>query len=142
MRSGHLLAEESPQNLLSLYALSSLEDVFLKLCMKDVGSGKHATAPVVSTISDGRAYPAIGQPDGHDNPVFAQGYGANPDAIAPSTVADIDQQHHANEDDDEAHKNLAELPIVSAVPFYLSFVSKRAGRLVTVPGVSRYRMPR
>lgn len=35
MRSGRLLAEESPENLLKDYRLPSLEDVFLKLCMKD-----------------------------------------------------------------------------------------------------------
>ena len=35
MRSGKLLAQDSPQNLLSTYSLDSLEDVFLQLCMKD-----------------------------------------------------------------------------------------------------------
>ncbi|EFX84768.1 ABC protein, subfamily ABCH [Daphnia pulex] len=35
MRSGRLLAEDSPENLLRDYNLSSLEDVFLKLCMAD-----------------------------------------------------------------------------------------------------------
>lgn len=34
MRSGRLLAEESPQVLLSLYKCQSLEDVFLKLSRK------------------------------------------------------------------------------------------------------------
>lgn len=34
MRSGKLLAEESPQRLLSIYNCSSLEDVFLKLSRK------------------------------------------------------------------------------------------------------------
>lgn len=33
MRSGRLLAEDSPDKLLTHYNLSSLEDVFLKLCM-------------------------------------------------------------------------------------------------------------
>lgn len=113
MRSGHLLAEESPHNLLTLYGLSSLEDVFLKLCMKDVGNGKHGTAPVVSTISHGHAYPVVvvgGQApsDGHDNPAFAQSYGANPDAITADSI-----DHRNNEDDDEEHKNLAQLSIVS-----------------------------
>lgn len=104
MRSGHLLAEESPHNLLALYGLSSLEDVFLKLCMKDMGAGKHPAAPVVATISTGaHAYAA-----GHDNPVFSPGYGANPDA-APAAEMD-----HHNEDDDEDHKNLAQLSIVSS----------------------------
>jgi hypothetical protein len=35
MRSGRLLAEDSPENLLRDFNLSSLEDVFLKLCMTD-----------------------------------------------------------------------------------------------------------
>ena len=35
MRSGHLLAEKSPHNLLTTYGLRSLEDVFLKLCVKE-----------------------------------------------------------------------------------------------------------
>lgn len=35
MRSGRLLAEDSPQNLLSMHNLNSLEDVFLKLCIKE-----------------------------------------------------------------------------------------------------------
>jgi hypothetical protein len=38
MRSGRLLAEDSPENLLRDYNLSSLEDVFLKLCMADCGN--------------------------------------------------------------------------------------------------------
>ncbi|XP_046464439.1 ABC transporter G family member 20-like [Daphnia pulex] len=38
MRSGRLLAEDSPDNLLREYNLSSLEDVFLKLCMADFGN--------------------------------------------------------------------------------------------------------
>lgn len=35
MRSGHLLAEDSPANLLKIHQCIGLEDVFLKLCMKD-----------------------------------------------------------------------------------------------------------
>lgn len=35
MRSGRLLAEDSPLNLLKIHSCLSLEDVFLKLCMKD-----------------------------------------------------------------------------------------------------------
>ena len=34
MRSGRLLVEESPNNLLYSHGLDSLEDVFLKLCVK------------------------------------------------------------------------------------------------------------
>jgi hypothetical protein len=35
MRSGRLLAEDSPHSLLHTFMLSSLEDVFLKLCVKE-----------------------------------------------------------------------------------------------------------
>jgi hypothetical protein len=34
MRNGILLAEDTPQNILNSYACQSLEDAFLKLCMK------------------------------------------------------------------------------------------------------------
>ena len=34
MRNGILLAEDSPQNILSRYEVDSLEDAFLHLCMK------------------------------------------------------------------------------------------------------------
>ena len=57
MRSGVLLAEESPQTLLSMYGLSSLEDVFLELCMKgqlppDDRLAEKDVAPSLQTISD------------------------------------------------------------------------------------------
>ena len=57
MRSGVLLAEESPQTLLSMYGLSSLEDVFLELCMKgqlppDDRPAEKDVALSVQTISD------------------------------------------------------------------------------------------
>ena len=35
MRVGKLLAEDSPDNLLSRFSKPSLEDVFLELCMRD-----------------------------------------------------------------------------------------------------------
>ena len=40
MRQGRLLAEDSPENLLTIFNLSSLEDVFLALCTK-IESQKH-----------------------------------------------------------------------------------------------------
>lgn len=49
MRSGRLLAEESPQNLLRNYQLETLEQVFLKLCMKD---GNRKDTPNAVTKSD------------------------------------------------------------------------------------------
>ena len=35
MRNGKLLAEDSPLQLLTIYGLETLEQVFLKLCVKD-----------------------------------------------------------------------------------------------------------
>lgn len=35
MRSGRLLAETSPSSLIQHFALPSLEDIFLKLCLQD-----------------------------------------------------------------------------------------------------------
>lgn len=111
MRSGHLLAEESPHNLLSLHGLSTLEDVFLKLCMKD-GVVKHATAPVVATITNGKTgYPNMAHQqdlEGHDNPAYVQTFN-NVDAI----TTDIDHQHHNSQDEEEDHTALAQLSIVS-----------------------------
>lgn len=37
MRGGRLLVEDSPENLIRDYGLPSLEDVFLKVCLKDGG---------------------------------------------------------------------------------------------------------
>jgi len=51
MRSGRILAEGSPDNLLKRYHKESLEDVFLTLCMQDdkSGSGKVASLNTPST---------------------------------------------------------------------------------------------
>ncbi|XP_046646482.1 ABC transporter G family member 20-like isoform X3 [Daphnia pulicaria] len=110
MRSGHLLAEESPHNLLSLHGLSTLEDVFLKLCMKD-GVVKHATAPVVATITNGKTgYPNMAHQqdlEGHDNPAYVQTFN-NVDAI----TTDIDHQHHNSQDEEEDPTALAQLSII------------------------------
>lgn len=40
MRHGHLLAEDSPSQLLSIYGLNTLEEVFLKLCVKEDSAHK------------------------------------------------------------------------------------------------------
>ncbi|XP_057369454.1 ABC transporter G family member 20-like [Daphnia carinata] len=40
MRSGRLLVQDSPENLLNNYRAPSLEDVFLKLCIKDDGKNQ------------------------------------------------------------------------------------------------------
>ena len=38
MRHGKLLAEDSPMQLLNIYSLNTLEEVFLKLCVKEESS--------------------------------------------------------------------------------------------------------
>jgi hypothetical protein len=79
--------------------------------MKD-GVVKHATAPVVATITNGKnSYPNMVHPqemEGHDNPAYVQTFN-NVDAI----TADIDHQHHNSQDEEEDHKALAQLSIVS-----------------------------
>lgn len=46
MRSGRLLAEESPRVLLSMYNCSSLEEVFLKLSRKQGSDGQPQEGPI------------------------------------------------------------------------------------------------
>ncbi|KAI9558265.1 ABC protein [Daphnia sinensis] len=79
MRSGRLLAEESPENLLINYNLSSLEDVFLKLCMKDEGNDQERQEPEVleRTVSSSSMRRNVARPQqpssGHDNMAFERG---------------------------------------------------------------------
>jgi len=115
MRSGHLLAEESPHNLLTTHGLTSLEDVFLKLCMKD-GVVARPSMKVAATTASGNGYPVLQQgvdDAGHDNPAFAQSFN-NPDAITGSPTIDMVDGHHQQhqENADEDHKNLAQLSII------------------------------
>lgn len=71
MRSGRLLAQESPANLLSQYRLESLEDVFLKLCMKDsIAQRPEAVQQESATYLDVSNHHAV---NGHDNPAFEHG---------------------------------------------------------------------
>ena len=82
MRSGRLLAEESPQSLLESHNLTSLEDVFLKLCMKDVTSSPPSTpstvptsvasTPIVTDKPQRRQERQQEFDNGQDNPVFEQ----------------------------------------------------------------------
>jgi len=130
MRSGHLLAEESPHNLLTTHGLTSLEDVFLKLCMKD-GVVARPSMKIAATVTSGNGYPALQQgvdDAGHDNPAFAQSFN-NPDAITGSQGIDMVDHHHQQQqhenNSEEDHKNLAQLSIVSVQTsvneFFLSF---------------------
>lgn len=75
MRSGRLLVEESPQNLLRDYGLSSLEDVFLKLCLKDDGNvpAGQSTESNLVALKDTDQISAQQPPDGHVNMSVPQG---------------------------------------------------------------------
>jgi hypothetical protein len=79
--------------------------------MKD-GVVKHATAPVVATITNGKTgYPNMAHQqdlEGHDNPAYVQTFN-NVDAI----TTDIDHQHHNSQDEEEDPTALAQLSIVS-----------------------------
>ncbi|XP_055525152.1 ABC transporter G family member 23 isoform X1 [Wyeomyia smithii] len=67
MRSGRLLAEESPACLLSMYRCSSLEDVFLKLSRKQ---GQTNVAPAELNISNNISLSALAFGKAKDNPVY------------------------------------------------------------------------
>jgi hypothetical protein len=70
MRSGRLLAEESPENLLKNYGLPTLEEVFLKLCMRD-GSYKVKDAVVNAPIPKEKSYTTSqNHLGGHENMAF------------------------------------------------------------------------
>ncbi len=70
MRCGRLLAEESPENLLKNYGLPTLEEVFLKLCMRD-GSYKVKDAVVNAPSFKEKSYTTFQKSlDGHDNMAF------------------------------------------------------------------------
>lgn len=70
MRSGRLLAEESPKNLLRIYGIKSLEDVFLKLCMKDNDTKETDNTTNGDNLTN--AIPRVGRVNmvGHENKAF------------------------------------------------------------------------
>ena len=51
MRSGKLLAEESPHVLLSMYGCQSLEEVFLKLSRKQAGNSNVNELNISNNVS-------------------------------------------------------------------------------------------
>jgi hypothetical protein len=64
MRSGRLLVEESPENLLNSYRLPSLEEVFLKICIRDgvknrveqrIGVVSSTSSPVITCQNGAQA---------------------------------------------------------------------------------------
>ncbi len=79
MRSGHLLAEESPQNLLTVHGLNTLEEVFLKLSTKERAKKHGALTASGRTVRSNDSTQQEEQ--GHDNPAFICTTD-NPDAIS------------------------------------------------------------
>ena len=53
MRSGYLLAQGEPQDLLRTHNLDSLEDVFLKLCVKTGGNQRDSVAMPLMITANG-----------------------------------------------------------------------------------------
>ena len=72
MRSGRLLTEDSPDDLLRHYNLSSLENVFLKLCMNDEGKSQieQRSEPLANAVMGCTATRAQQHPIGHDNMAY------------------------------------------------------------------------
>ena len=102
MRSGHLLAEESPQLLLSKHNLQSLEDVFLKLCLKDrqpqgAAAAAAASAASAATNGNGAAAGAGAAGVGVDNPAFTPTEGAAHDDDEKQRDADADSAVGVND---------------------------------------------
>ena len=52
MRSGVLIAQDSPHNLLTAHNLDSLEDVFLQLCVKQNSAATNDTAAITGEDDD------------------------------------------------------------------------------------------
>ncbi|XP_021960922.1 ABC transporter G family member 20 isoform X3 [Folsomia candida] len=67
MRSGRLLAEDSPPNLLKVHQCLSLEDVFLKLCMKDKSNNNNALVPMLNVVTNVNKNAASPQPPNEIN---------------------------------------------------------------------------
>ncbi|XP_032783939.2 LOW QUALITY PROTEIN: ABC transporter G family member 20 [Daphnia magna] len=93
MRSGRLLAEESPDNLLRNYRLPSLEEVFLKLCMKDDGENRTEPSQAIENCTNGtlRSVTGIRQPvGGHTNLAFDH-------STSQTNITEIDTiENHCN----------------------------------------------
>ena len=105
MRSGRLLAEESPDALLLRHNMTSLEDVFLTLCRKDGNqsneddgesnanrSSMRHRQRKPAAVTNGKN-PASGFHQGVDNPAFAQNFN-RPDALPGDDDKDASNYDH------------------------------------------------
>lgn len=79
MRHGKLLAEDSPDNLMSQHGMDNLEDVFLKLCISDSSRKAAKLANLgpleLSLAGKGHEYSGAGQHNGHQSAVLLDANG-------------------------------------------------------------------
>lgn len=94
MRNGHLLAEDSPQNLLEEFECAKLEDVFFKLCQLD---SHDENGSVLTTSSSMRSSNATTQ-DTENN-------SASETASTVETVACVESNTVALENEKNANQN-------------------------------------
>ena len=90
MRSGRLLAEESPNNLLRDFRRPSLEDAFLKLCMDEQRAESMANASI-SNATNGNTEEAQ-HPQGDQDNVDCEDVVSQTDI----TETNIHRQRHNN----------------------------------------------
>ena len=95
MRSGRLLAEDSPANLLKLHQCISLEDVFLKLCMKDKMTN-NASHDHANALPNNQALPALPMPG---SPAVDQ---HNPNLSIVAVCNEKNRHHHHHHHSSEA----------------------------------------
>ena len=104
MRSGRLLAEDSPDKLLAYYNLSSLEDVFLRLCMKQGANAVVGQLEIVANVIPSNETPQIvtlaqQQSEEHDNMGFD--YSVNEDNASEN---DVDLRNRKNSHESPANR--------------------------------------
>jgi hypothetical protein len=128
MRSGRLLAEDSPENLLRHYNLSSLEDVFLKLCMADCGN-EDKTANRIPTqqqctggIDNVAFHPSSSEMDISEKD--------NPQQMELNLL-------HRKKHEPPLSLSLADVSHTSFTNFNGTRVSKRSNRIYTLPSANR-----
>ncbi len=91
MRSGRLLAEESPNNLMRNFRRPSLEDAFLKLCMDEQQTESMENATISNATIQYTEEAQQQQPQG-DHVDYAEGVVSQTDV----TETSVHRQRHSN----------------------------------------------
>ncbi len=92
MRSGRLLAEESPNNLMRNFRRPSLEDAFLKLCMDEQQTESMVNASISNATSIQNTEEAQQQQPQGDSVDYAEGVVNQTDV----TETSVHRQRHSN----------------------------------------------